>query len=189
MLKQFGCIKPELMMDLFIIPGDPICDHVVKYIRHNDAAAQFHVHDVSAADVRPLWLEGVPTVVCRQETSDGGFGPPEEHVGELALRCIRDRLDGTQPQDPRAALEPDHDPEDDLEVIEGGGGDGGQISTYDLADRRPLTEGQLLELLLPLPLSVTNAAGGSDRKATEDEISRAISERGRVFALDDTSVN
>ena len=41
MLKQFGFIKKELVMDLFIIPGDPICDHVVKYIRHNDAAAQF----------------------------------------------------------------------------------------------------------------------------------------------------
>jgi hypothetical protein len=186
--EDIGQPLQEEVIDLFVIRTDAICAHVLEYIQQMDVSERFRVHDVDVPNARPHWLHGVPTVVFRPEVSDGKFGPPEGHVGEDALRYIRECVEGPQEQ-----LHNSQDPDDDLEVIDAGGGSGG-ISTYDMVERRdplPDDEGQLLHFLLPLPSSLkTGPISRIDVKATEEDIKRAIEDRGRAFSreLDEDAV-
>jgi hypothetical protein len=173
-LEAMSILKPEEIVQLFVIPQDSICQHVLEYVKQMDVEDHFHIHDVSVADTRPEWLQGVPTVVFSPELSDGKFGEREGHVGEDALRYIRELVEG-----PQEHLHKSFDVEDDLEVIEVRGSTA--ISVYDVIERRdplPDEEEQLLHFLLPLPSSY-KTSDNKDVSVTDSDVKYAIAERER----------
>ena len=175
-LENFNRLVAEEVMDLFVIPSQATCAHVLEYIRQKDVRDHFRIQDVTLPAMRPKWLLGVPTVVFRPNLKDSKFAAPEARVGEDALRHIRASIDGQQDYIYTAG-----DPDDDLEVIDAHNKGNTSSSMYESHDSHAVysDEEELLQYLLPLRASVPTAR--TNDRVTEAEINRAIDDRIKAF--------
>jgi hypothetical protein len=170
--------KEEAKYGLYIIPADPVCEHLVKYLKIKDLLDMFEVTNVetiSSSD-RPSWLQGVPSITAPCEREDN----LRLLVGEEALEFVRQLGEhgiGTWKNN-------DCEVGDDLEMLDAHEPAGVTTNSEGMGGvhNRPDDDENLLHYLLPLPVGAGGAGDSrSDKRVDEDAVQKMMALRSAMF--------